>query len=191
MLIKAGVIGKRFELGRLMDYFSLRGTVVEIGVNRGYLMRQIALNRNCVKYFGVDPWISGYDDIDPASGSNREKDYQAACKVANEFPEVCTLLKMTSEEASHKFTSNSLDLVYIDGNHQAPFVKQDLELWWPKLKKGGIMAGHDIVCPPPNRDCSAAIQEVVFNFCDKHGLTLFLLTEPDNLEPWSFYVLKP
>jgi hypothetical protein len=43
----------------------------------------------------------------------------------------------------HLFKDNSLDYIYIDGNHDYDHAKQDLKLWWPKLRPGGLMAGHD------------------------------------------------
>ena len=51
--------------------------------------------------------------------------------------------KMTSEEASTKFINESLDFIFIDGSHTYEDVKQDIHLWYPKLKYGKIIAGHD------------------------------------------------
>ena len=41
------------------------------------------------------------------------------------------------------FEDNSIDFIYIDGNHQYDFVKKDLEDYVPKVKVGGVIAGHD------------------------------------------------
>ncbi len=38
---------------------------------------------------------------------------------------------------------DELDFVYIDGNHTYPYVKADIENFWPKIKKGGVLSGHD------------------------------------------------
>ncbi len=57
--------------------------------------------------------------------------------------EYVEVLKMDSSEASLKFKSNTLDVLFIDGEHSCPGVKKDIELYWPKLKVGGIMIGHD------------------------------------------------
>ena len=37
-----------------------------------------------------------------------------------------------------------LDFVYIDGNHAYEYVKKDIGLYYPKLKKGGVIGGHDV-----------------------------------------------
>ena len=54
---------------------------------------------------------------------------------------------MYSTEAISNVQDNSLDLVFIDANHDYLFVKQDIELWKKKVKQGGIIAGHDYNYP--------------------------------------------
>ena len=50
---------------------------------------------------------------------------------------------MTSLQAADLIDDASLDFVYIDGRHDYESVLADLESWWPKLRPGGIFAGHD------------------------------------------------
>ena len=54
-----------------------------------------------------------------------------------------TPMKMTSVKACKKFRDNTLDLVFIDADHRYKSIKRDIEIWWPKLKVGGVMCGHD------------------------------------------------
>ena len=49
---------------------------------------------------------------------------------------------MLSSEAASLVEDNSLTFLYIDGNHGHDAVKEDLEVWYPKLKRGGLCAGH-------------------------------------------------
>lgn len=53
------------------------------------------------------------------------------------------ILAMTSSNASATFFENYFDFVYIDGNHLYEFVKQDLELFYSKIKNGGFIVGDD------------------------------------------------
>jgi hypothetical protein len=53
-------------------------------------------------------------------------------------------MRMTSEEAAKLVPAHSLDFVYLDANHSYDMVKRDIALWWPKIKWGGVLAGHDI-----------------------------------------------
>jgi hypothetical protein len=55
------------------------------------------------------------------------------------------MVRASSEIASNMFQDESLDFVYIDANHAYDFVKQDIELWYPKVKKGGYLWGHDYI----------------------------------------------
>jgi hypothetical protein len=68
-------------------------------------------------------------------------------------------------QAVTKFADNSLDFVYLDGNHTYDFVKQDLNAWYNKVKVGGILAGHDY----PLKSVKQAVDE----FCkDKKLLSI-------------------
>jgi len=42
-----------------------------------------------------------------------------------------------------RFKDEELDFVYIDGNHEYSNVKKDIQLWYPKIKKGAYIAGDD------------------------------------------------
>lgn len=52
-------------------------------------------------------------------------------------------LMTTSEKAAQCIEDESLDFVYIDGNHTFNFVMQDIILWGKKVRKGGVISGHD------------------------------------------------
>ena len=54
-----------------------------------------------------------------------------------------TIDRNMSSEAIGNYQDNSLDFVYIDANHKYEFVKEDLEMWYPKVKVGGWIGGHD------------------------------------------------
>lgn len=55
----------------------------------------------------------------------------------------CTWLLEPSADAASKIPDNHLDFIYIDGKHSYQAIHQDLSLYYPKMKKGGILAGHD------------------------------------------------
>ena len=67
---------------------------------------------------------------------------------------------MTSLEASKAFAPESLDFVFIDGDHSYEGCALDIKLWWPKLKPGGLLSGHDYV-DEKNYGVQRAVNEFV------------------------------
>lgn len=69
------------------------------------------------------------------------------------------LICKSSKEASLDFPDNFFDLIYIDGDHSYQSVKQDILLWIGKVKKKGIIAGHDYNWSGVEK----AVNEIFFN----------------------------
>jgi hypothetical protein len=65
-------------------------------------------------------------------------------KLTSKFGDRVEMLRTLSVEAAKQFEDNSLDFVYIDGNHMYYAVMEDLTVWFPKIKAGGILAGDDV-----------------------------------------------
>ncbi len=111
---------------------------VEVGVDSGEY--GVTLCKAGLKVYGVDPYVSYYDYKLPNKGSNKNH-YEVAAANLKEYD--YTFIKKFSMEALNDFEDNSLDFVYIDGNHTLPYVSQDILEWQRKVKKGGIISGHD------------------------------------------------
>ncbi|KAH3766052.1 WD repeat domain 60 [Pelomyxa schiedti] len=85
-----------------------------------------------------------------------------------------TVLRLTSEQAAKLIPDDSLSFVYIDARHDYSSVLQDLSLWYPKLKRGGVLAGHDFididempewrVQPDGSVETLRAVKSAVLNF---------------------------
>jgi hypothetical protein len=52
-------------------------------------------------------------------------------------------VRLKSIQASKMYKDRSLDFVFIDGSHEYEDVKEDIYYWYPKVKRGGIISGHD------------------------------------------------
>lgn len=119
----------------------------EIGTWRGEFAAALCAGIPGLHLICVDPWLSvdSYKDSknDPPSQERFDKAYVAA--QLNLAAHDVELLRMTSVEAAPLVADGSLDFVYIDGNHNKPYVLADLEAWTPKVRKGGVISGHDYV----------------------------------------------
>lgn len=71
------------------------------------------------------------------------KSYREALENLRPVMNVVRIIPVDTAEAAGLYEDNSLDFVFIDGNHARPFVTKDIHLWYPKVKSGGIFAGHD------------------------------------------------
>ena len=123
----------------------------EIGVKEGrfssYLLRKFP---NLIM-IAVDPRISQlgesetYTDWDWESINNEYK--------ANIEPYIGRLAEYSyySHEAAEMMENESLDFVFLDAQHDYQSVKRDIACWLPKVKKGGLMSGHDYD-PNPERN---------------------------------------
>jgi hypothetical protein len=170
---------------------------VEVGTHLGYYAEVLLSNWGgtliCVDHWAI-PW--GYEEqaelLKTIDGNeDREQDFLSATKRLTRFGPRCQIRRATSVEAAQAISDESLEFVYLDGDHSKKGIETDLVTWWGKVRPGGILAGHDFLCPG-ERDGSWGqfIQPVVLSFFDNLGLNLFLIVEEDNL-PWSFYVRKP
>lgn len=136
----------RDDLPRLCQALGfVRGA--EVGVWKGAYSEQFCKTLPGIAWTAVDPW-EPYAEY-------REKKNDAAL-IDNAYREArarlapygCELKRMSSTAAAAEVPDASLDVVYIDGNHEASFVTEDLEAWAPKVRPGGILAGHDYRVQP-------------------------------------------
>jgi hypothetical protein len=90
--------------------------------------------------YGIDSWVPYKGNRDYHSYS-----YQPAYEKARSVlaPYSCTLIRRFSMDAVKDFDDKSLDFVYIDANHGFRHVIDDIDSWLPKVKRGGIIYGHD------------------------------------------------
>jgi hypothetical protein len=115
---------------------------VEIGVLKGLNALNILKNLNITKIFLIDPY-EAYEDTDKIFDKIEiEKHFNHAKKILEKFGEVVKFIRLNSSEASVHLPDN-LDFVYIDGCHKYEVVKDDIAKYWQKIKKGGMIGGHD------------------------------------------------
>jgi len=121
--------------------------VVEIGVFKGRstaVMAPVCLTNGC-DYHVVDNFW-GTDERDPATVVQRSEKVLAAfrrnMKSLGLWDRI-TVHKSDSYAATAAFQDASLGLCFIDADHTSKGCVRDIESWWPKVRPGGVLAGHD------------------------------------------------
>ena len=163
------LIDHRSQLPVLINYLGLAGMGVEIGVWRGVFSYWLLKNSNLAVLYSVDPWMkysmSIYDEqINNQSQDAYDESYRASCELLKEFGKRSVIIRKTSREAADQLLETTLDFIYIDANHSYSQCKQDLNIWWSKVRDGGIFAGHDYmdaVLPQGNYAVKKAVDEFV------------------------------
>ena len=131
--------------------------IVEVGVETGaYLdIYYPQLESITEKFYLVDMWqYEGNEDfVDKYSGGNYnnelEKGYDRVKRLYGDNPKV-QMCKGSSEDWAEKFEDGFFDYLYLDADHSKKSVLADLKSWYPKVKNGGIIAGHDVYCDQNN-----------------------------------------
>lgn len=147
----------------------------EIGVWEGQFSEVICQANPGVQLTCVDPWVCYAAYVDKKNDPARiEGAYQATVKRL--APYGCAIKRMTSLEAARTVPDGSLDFVYLDANHAAAFVWQDLNAWAPKVRKGGIVAGHDY---HSHRGKHLGVKPMVHKYLAEHGIAPLLVLAGD------------
>lgn len=196
-----GEISTRNQFGLVLNDRGLLGEAVEIGTHIGDFASVLLGSWRGLRLTCIDPWceLKGYENqskVLPYIGGtgNRARDFQLAKHTLSIYKDRVRFIQATSEVAIDQFRDEVLDFVYIDGDHELDSVSHDVWEWWNKLRKGGILAGHDFICPGelPNSPTNwgRSIQHAVDNFAKNQGLDVHLVIEENGL-PWSWYIFKP
>lgn len=133
---------KREDLPKLIASNS-QSVAVEIGTHQAVYAEQIIQRWKGTLYL-VDPYdgpnIVYYPNTEETK--TREEDYLVAQKRMEKYDNV-HFIRDQSVNASTRFGPTSIDLVYIDGLHDVLNIVRDFSVWFPKVKTGGILSGHD------------------------------------------------
>ena len=131
---------------KLIDALELQKGV-EIGVDTGEFSAHILNKSTIAKYYCIDTWQDDFGSPDrpefyDKEGQNR---LQKAAETLKAFTDIgrAEMWQTTSTEASQGFKRNSLDFIYIDGDHSLEGIYTDIKAWLPKVRIGGIISGHD------------------------------------------------
>lgn len=117
---------------------------IEIGVDEGLTSRYFLSQLPELKLFGVDPYAEYIDwNGNYLDKNGRSNSLEMASNRLNKFEKRYMLYRMTSDDAVENFKDNAYDFIFIDGLHEYKQLLKDCANYFPKIKKGGVFAGHD------------------------------------------------
>lgn len=175
--------GVQCDMKSLVNAIALQGDDligVELGVWRAEsFCTLLQCVPNIKTLYGVDNWQPYIDYIkDPYDGTptdlstDREIEYNKF--ISYHHIKYCAnshkaqILEMDSNEAVDKFGDESIDFIFIDTYYTKEQAERDLDVWYPKVKKGGLFMGHDY-------DANI-IKQVVHEHREKNNVTAPLAT---------------
>lgn len=134
------------ELYKQAVHDTAEGIFVEIGSWKGrsaaFLGVEIFNSGKPIKLYCVDTWkgSSEHQDMDCIKNDSLFEEFITNTK---QLESVITPIRMPSLEAASQFEDNSIDFVFLDASHEYEDIKADIDAWYPKVKPGGLFAGHD------------------------------------------------
>jgi hypothetical protein len=145
----------------------------EVGVWKGHSLAYFTvecINKNKKgTIYAIDHWQGSAEHHNPSDPSyepmlkdNPDGLFEHFKNNIKPIEKYVTVLRNTSEEASNIIVDQSLDAIFVDASHEYQDVLKDLSLWRPKVKSGGIFAGHDY-------DWSS-VRQAVHDFAQKNQL---------------------
>lgn len=114
----------------------------EIGVRKAEYSEIICKAMPNVKLICVDPWFAYRGADGTKAGGDRQEKYFQYCQRRLSNYDV-QFIRKTSQDALNDIADESLDFCYIDAIHDFDSVIMDLLGWIKKVRKGGIISGHD------------------------------------------------
>lgn len=152
------------------------GIVAEIGVNEGDFSQAILTLSSPQKLILIDVWAS--------------KRYHGGLfeKVKNRFQKELHSGKMEiirdlSFGAIASCPDHYFDWVYLDTDHSYQTTRRELELLRPKMKPGGIIAGHDYIIGNWDGGVRYGVIEAVREFCIRYDWEMIYLTHELDIPP--------
>jgi hypothetical protein len=173
----------RRELVDLLRHLNLPLIGVEVGVAEANFSRDL-LAAGMDKLFLVDTWqhIPKVKGDGNSHQSWHDQNFAKAKRQVKPFGDKAVFLRGKSVEMAAKVPDESLSLVYIDADHSYEGVMGDLQAWFPKVVKGGVVAMHDF------ENSAYGVKQAAQDFC-KGKYQLIPIPE-DKQEDAGAYFIK-
>lgn len=161
-------------------------TGAEIGVLLGRYSKMLCEANPKLKLHCIDPWLAyeEYKDLTP----QENMDYLYNKTKEDLKPFNCNIVRAKSMDVVNDFDDNSLDFVYIDGNHEFTSEANDIHEWSKKVHPGGIISGHDY--RKYRYKSFSHTYEVLHAYTSAYNISPWFITDHKNEQIRSWFWVK-
>lgn len=173
----------RTDFARLLNARGLIAEGAEVGVFLGGFTEQILDEWSGRRLIAIDPWAAfgagEYRDVLDDEQAVQDGRHDETVERLRRFGARAEIWRTTGDDAAARVGDRSLDWVYLDARHDRDSVAHDLRAWWPKLRPGGVFAGHDYI-EGVRGATEFGVRAAVDEFCRERGLRVHatFLDEP-------------
>jgi hypothetical protein len=161
MLSEIKTLYNRNDIPKFLEKYYKGGIGIELGVALGQYLIEIATDWPSGRIYGIDCWEqqdpNEYND--PLNNPAIHNLYSYVQQRITPFQDRVRIYKMYTTEAVKAFPDNYFDFIYIDANHSYKATLTDIEIYYPKLKQGGLFGGHDYVEKSDTSQVKKAVDE--------------------------------
>ena len=196
----SGSLPIKIKISRFLSFISLLKDLgveegAEIGVCTGRYSQKLLEGIPDLRLHCIDPWepYSEYVEskVEKLGFNKLYNNTLGRLKGRN-----CVIYKKYSMDAVKEFKDNSLDFVFIDGNHSFRYAVDDIAEWSKKVRPGGIVSGHDYwmsvdVKKPWKREMTAEdkimlcqVKEAVDAWTRAHHIKPWFIITGDKCPTW-------
>lgn len=143
--ISLPIVKWRSQIGDYLNSCELMGCGTEIGVFNGHFAEILLRTWHGKLLYLIDPWSPQPDYFDSwnATAAVMQRRFERTQRRLAPYSGRFRLVRKRSAAAAKEFRNGFFDFIYLDANHSFKAVSEDLASWYPKLRKGGLLAGHD------------------------------------------------
>jgi predicted O-methyltransferase YrrM len=169
------------DLAFIIGYYNILKLNVgaEIGVLNGDTSHFLLRAFPELTLLSIDPYLP-YDEVADERSLERMKLYErTAMQRLEEFGNRSVMFKATSLDVAVELAPGVIDFAFIDAIHSYEATRDDMNAWFPKVRSGGLLAGHDFRW--------TGVGKAVEEFCETHNLKAKVT--PESSDVW--YIFKP
>lgn len=182
-------VNHRCDIPKLLNTLGLDGTGAEVGVKNADYSAYVLHHSKLSVLYSIDFWNHPKSSI-----LDNLTAYSQATLRLFKYPDRSAILRMDHKKAAKLIEDGSLDFVYYDIGFNFDTVKDGIDTWWPKVKRGGLFCGHifnQIVLEDGSQKPTTAAKDALDAFLEDTGMNVHITTEVPGRGTNSWIIRKP